>query len=107
MSKGDRKQIKGSCGTTDLPLTVSCVDQLTIGSPLMMSWRSACRPASDHVMIGAAIYTSWSLLIFTTDYHDVTHKKPKKKDQASADEKKVRKKGKAMVDGGSIGTDRE
>ena len=31
-------------------------------------------------------------------------KKPKKKDHASADEKKVRKKGKTAVAGGSVGT---
>ena len=37
-SKGDRRQIKVSRGTTDLPLMVSCAEQLTIGSPLMASY---------------------------------------------------------------------
>ena len=74
-SKGDLRRIKVHHGTTDLPLMASCAKQLTIGSPLMENcWRSARRPAGDNVTITAAIYTSCSLLIFSTDCHDATKK---------------------------------
>ena len=67
------RQIKASRGTTNLPLTASCAKQLMIGSPSMAScWQSARRPAGDHVTIGTDIYTSCSLLIFSTDCHDAT-----------------------------------
>ena len=45
-SKSDCRRIRASRGMTDLPLMVSCAEQLTISSPSMAScWRSAHQQA--------------------------------------------------------------
>ena len=62
---------------TNLPQMASCAEQLAIGSPSMVSsWQWACQLASDHMTIADAIYISYSLLIFTTHYHNATNPLP-------------------------------